>query len=382
MNRSKVICSYQNFKKIDVETKLYKIIVEFYDLVIDKDEELISNKAIAEDGSFNIDVLSKVNGDLRKLYKREYAKTTVESGEFKRIEKKEYHYFLNDILILPDTVNVSEIRAKYGILALHINDDILEKMDYHFAYSFNKKRENTYKTWERLFEAEKIKPVNSAILIDNYLWSYEKYINNNNEDNLFPILKSIIPKTLAVPFYLLIIIQNSKSDNIIKHKEEFVETMVESIKESFKNIDIKVGIITQIDKEIFHRRLIITNHHLIYSDKGFTVFMRNNDSNELLVFNNTVGTRNWVFKDIENYINQIDKHEQLYWIEEVLKLIEENKGLLKLTIKGEGEREGTEKFFKKNITIKEDGLYNVGYLDSPLFNKRESLCSNDNLFSS
>ena len=130
-------------------------------------------------------------------------------------------------------------------------------------------------------------------------------------------------------------------------------------------------------------------HYILNGDKGFTVFRRKNDSNELLVFNNTVGTRNWVFKDIENYVNQIDKHEQLYWIEEVLKLIEENKKIkqekdvvLKLIIKGEGEKEETEKFFKKNITIKEEkeeGLYHVGYLASPLFNKTESLCSNNNL---
>ena len=210
-----------------------------------------------------------------------------------------YHFFLNDLIILGDEVLIEKLRNEYGILALKLEDDFLEKQNLHFGYSIGPHKDSL-KCWSDIFKVKTLNPINSAILIDNFLWSNLSNYKQENEDNIYPILENLIPHNLEVPFHLIIVIQN-KDGHINKEKaKEIIKKMNKRI---VRENGLLISIITQTDTKTFHERLILTNYHYVYSHKGFVTFNRGRVKNE------TNGFRDWVFKDINNYMGEINKHK-------------------------------------------------------------------------
>ena len=87
------------------------------------------------------------------------------------------------------------------------------------------------------------------------------------------------------------------------------------------NVEISLSTHTDIVKDELHERVIMTNYHYIYSDKGFNVFK---DKKIIL---STKGDRNWVFKDVKNYYGQIRKHQHFQNIQLVKKRITQNQAI-------------------------------------------------------
>jgi hypothetical protein len=302
----KAYCSQNEFNELfltDVNNDiLEKIITDFCDIYMDIEEA-------------EIIVLSSENPIFKRLLKRDSGTIISAINEFESIRSNSFFPFLNDILILNKEANTEAIRNDYGILAIKTNDvDYLESLDYHFGFSFNE--ESKFHSWEAVFK-NPIHPINSAILIDNFLWGKLENFNEDNVENFYVIFEKLIPKTLKVPFYLSIIISNKDNRLNPKNAQEKINKVSSNLKK-ITGIDIEISITTQTNTDVFHERVILTNHHYIYSHKGFTVFKNNK------VINQTNGDRNWVYKDIKNYEGEIKKHFHYKLIRNIIKQIDFN----------------------------------------------------------
>ena len=240
---------------------LQKIINEYSDVMIDIDEVEFE--------------LSK-NPVIKSLLKRPHKKTYPLPSYFKNIESERLNEHPRDIFMLNVNDNARDaLEAKYGILLL--NENNLNKIDI-FRNRFRKttsKGENSktqdengkeFSGWTSFTRSFNLYPINSLILIDNYIFSNIK----TGKSNLINLVSSILPKTLNVDFQILIVTNNSSGkftyENISQIKNDLEKRFNE-----IRNYNIKVCIITHTHKE-FHQRLLISNYHLIRSDYGFNLF--------------------------------------------------------------------------------------------------------------
>lgn len=273
---------------LDENDTLFKIVSEFYDLVLDKGEDEIFE-------------LIKENPVANYFFKRESAGIISDKDGFCKIEEKDYLPFSNDIIICDEKINASEIREKFGVLALNIEDDFLLTQNFNFGYTLEPNKECKFKCWSDIVEPKSFVPINSAILVDNYIWKNTTNFHDENSENLYKIISKIIPSTLEVPFQLLINIDNRKC-GIDKN---MAQEKVKKIKKNLEKITgkkVEVGISSHTNQKLFHSRVILTNHHLFSSDRGFTIIKNGK------VTSKTHGSRNWVFQGIDNFYGQIDKH--------------------------------------------------------------------------
>ncbi|SDZ93113.1 hypothetical protein [Bizionia paragorgiae] len=318
MGAHKLFCNEDILEEILLMSEdhltVYNIIDQFCDVVLNNEEEEIFE-------------LIKVNPLLKALFKRENAGLLADKGKFKNLAKEEYENFLNDILILDlNEDKTKDIRDKYGILAINLEETFIQNQNYHYGYSIDSTK-STLNCWSELFTEKPLTPLNSAIIIDNFLWSDVQKYSEENNDNIYPILNSIVPDTLDIPFHLMIVLQN-KGGNLTKNKaKEIIKKMKKKIT---SKSGVEISLITQTDTKTFHERVILTNYHYIYSHKGFIAFDKKRIKNE------TNGDRNWVFKDIDNYIGEIQKHKHISNAHKVHELIKKNKLIDTNTIFNEG----------------------------------------------
>ncbi|MFC5193759.1 hypothetical protein ACFPH8_00320 [Bizionia hallyeonensis] len=306
MRAHNLFCSEDCLEEIFVfkeeHQTVYNIIDKFCDVILDLDPQEITEKI-------------KENPILNALFKRENAGLIGDKDKYKKLSNNEFENFLNDVLILDLEENIVEnIREKFGILAFKLGGSFMTDQNHHFGYTIDNKAESL-KCWSELFKYKPVKPINSAIIIDNFMWNDLNKYKDENNDNIYPILENLIPKTLEIPFHLLIVLQN-KAGGLNKEKaKEIINKMSKKI---IRKNGIEISIVTQTDTKTFHERLILTNYHYIYSHKGFVSFSNGKIKNE------TNGDRNWVFKDINNYVGQIRKHQHLNNALNVFKLIQSN----------------------------------------------------------
>jgi hypothetical protein len=284
---------------------LSQIIEEFCDISLNfTDEEFLNS-------------ISK-NPMLKKLFKRNSSSLIPDKESYKSIDNKDYSNFLNDILILDvKDSETKKIREEYGILAINIKENFLENQNYHYGFSIGLAPTSLKECWSELFKEPIIEPINSAIIIDNFLWTKISDYYQENTDNIYPILKAIIPKNLKVTFNLTIVLQTKDGRLERKKAKPIITKMKKAIKKDI-GVNIEISIATQTDTAVFHERVILTNYHYICSHKGFICFKNKEKIKE------TDGNRNWVFKDIDNYKGEIDKHKHIKNSRNVYNLIKSN----------------------------------------------------------
>jgi hypothetical protein len=309
MASHRLFCSLDQLEEVllykeDYQT-LSNIIENFCDVVLDlTHDELLS--------------IIKTNPILKMLFKREDSTLISDKIAYSSFTNKEFNNFLNDILILDiEEKHTKRIRDEYGILAINLKESFLEEQNYHHGYSIGTSSTSLKECWSELFKDSTIEPINSAIIIDNFLWSQISLYPEDNMYNIYPILKAIIPKKLKTPFHLKIILQNKDGRLERKKAKPIISKMKKAIKKDI-GVDIEISIATQTDTKIFHERVILTNYHYIYSDKGFVCFKNRREIKK------TNGTRNWVFKDINNFRGEIDKHRHIANSRNVYNLIKLN----------------------------------------------------------
>lgn len=326
MAYQRAYCLFYEFLVNNSNDILEKILNDFCDVYLDLDEEEILN-------------LIEENPIFKSFSKREIGSVIPAKEDFENIKKFHYIPFLNDILVLNENFNTKKIRDDLGILAIKPDEiEYLESLDYHFGYSFQKDEKNDFNSWEDVFNLKPLEPINSAIVIDNFLWKNLDDFHDENLENLYPIFENIIPEKLKIPFHLSIITSNNKS--LLSKK--FIEKLNKIVKnlKAKTGVDVEISLSTHTDtvKDDMHERVIITNFHYIYSDKGFNVFK---DKKIVL---STKGDRNWVYKDVKNYYGQIRKHQHFQNIQLVKKRISENH------------------------KIDNDVIFNIGNTNNPLLN--------------
>ena len=329
MAYQKAYCSINEFNQLFTDNSneiLEKILANFCDIYVNLTEE-------------EIDAMKVENPIFKSFMKRDIGTVLPANIDFENIKSNTFTPYLNDLLVLDSNYNTKSIREDFGILAVKLDEiEYLKSLNFHFGYSFEKNKQNDFNTWGEVFSLKTPEPLNSAIIIDNYLWKDLENFHSQNLENLYSIFENLIPKTLKIPFHLSIITSNR--DGVYSPK--FVEKLNKIIKnlKTTTNIEIEISFSTHTDsvKDDIHERVILTNYHYIYSDKGFNVFK---DKNIILP---TKGDRNWVYKDVENYYGQIRKHQHFQNIQSVKKRISYN---------------------QKNAT---NMIFNIGNTKNPLLN--------------
>ena len=122
-------------------------------------------------------------------------------------------------------------------------------------------------------------PNNSILLIDKYILSDNS--TNRLRENLFPLLKSILPKSTKTPLYLTIIsgeiLSTRKNMSVIERGQE-VYRQVHSFLSQYKYPKVFLTIINN-DKMFYpteldmHDRFIYTNNYYLKSTKGWDLFI-------------------------------------------------------------------------------------------------------------
>jgi len=273
---------------LDENDALFKIVDEFYDLALDIDEDKVFE-------------LIKENPVANYFFKRETASIICDKDSFEKIAKADYLPFSNDVLLCNETIDTDEIRNKFGVLALHLEDEFLNDQNFNFGYTLEQNEECKFKCWSDVIDPKPFTPSNSAILVDNYIWQKKSEFHSENTENLYEIISKIIPRNLEVPFHLLINIDYRNTGISKKEAKEKIKKVKKNL-ENRTGKTIEVGISSHSNPKLFHSRVILTNHHYFYSDKGFTIIKNGK------IKDATYGTRNWVFYGIENYVGEINKH--------------------------------------------------------------------------
>ena len=178
--------------------------------------------------------------------------------------------FPKDIFILNyDDEKCSEITNDYGVFVTSdSNIKYPEIFNLNYKWSFLKNEifskdidGKTYTGWRCLLDGIDLRPLNSLIIIDDYLFNNSHNKRGNliywGEENLINLLNSVLPYNLKVNFHILIVTQNSKNRSIQWHNN-FIDRFETKINE-LRDYKIRVGLIIH-NSEDFHHRCIITNY--------------------------------------------------------------------------------------------------------------------------
>ena len=241
--------------------------------------------------------LASLNPIINKLLKRVNRK--IIPG--KEIKTEISSFKADDIYLMlpPESSKFVDYRDFYGILITKSLTDLeyLGKLCQMTLRPFNllTEKQKTQLTkhneefedissWEDVFKGINIEPINSAVIMDNYLF-------NNFEGrklSVYSIIKNLVPTKLKIPFHLTMFIYND--GNL---KKEKMEQVIKEIHELKLGSPIKVSIIAHTIKDETHDRYILTNYHLINSGRGFGIFDFRN------VKHNAKGQISSTFQDID-----------------------------------------------------------------------------------
>lgn len=130
----------------------------------------------------------------------------------------------------------------------------------------------TPESWKDVFEKQKMSPLNSLIITDNFIFNSD--FEDRKEYSLFNLLKTLIPRKLDVDFHLTIFFYNS--DGLFN--QEKAKELINEIKGLHLMEDenkFKISIVSHTKKSITHDRHILSNYFFTYSGVGFSVIDKN-----------------------------------------------------------------------------------------------------------
>ena len=162
-------------------------------------------------------------------------------------------------------------------------------------------------SWKEVLDALPVEPINSAIIIDNYIF----HAFDRRRPSLYCLIRALVPEGLSIPFHLTIFVNNGKNDL----KKEKMEQVVKEIHELKLGSEIKVSIVAHMAGDITHDRKILTNYHLITSGRGFAVIDNRG------VHENAVGEVKSTFHNINltpSFTSEKHIHSQvLEWMKDI-----------------------------------------------------------------
>lgn len=171
--------------------------------------------------------------------------------------------------------NYKELRDKKGALIISSDSDInlLTRMNNKRGYVCIVPEEDRIgqldsgyqNSWEECISSCELKPINSLIISDNYLFSK---FSTRKCSGLLALLKSVIPSNLDVSFHLAIFSLIGKN---YMFTADDAENLITEIRSLFPNVDMKITIIIHTKKSTTHDREILSNYHRVTSGAGYSV---------------------------------------------------------------------------------------------------------------
>lgn len=183
------------------------------------------------------------------------------------------------LLLPPESKPFADYREKMGVLLtssltdMQVIDDICSShfRPFNLLTTDQKKKLQEHgeefediSSWKDVFSTFELAPINSAVIIDNYLLSsnYER-----RKPSLYNLIQALVPNGLAIPFHLTIFLYNKNGEL----KKEKMEQVISEIHELKLGSKIQVSIVAHTSGNVTHDRNILTNYHLITSGHGFGV---------------------------------------------------------------------------------------------------------------
>lgn len=199
-------------------------------------------------------------------------------GNFEALHKSTDNLDINGsiIYILNKKEDVKKLRESFGVWAIYIEDINDDSFRIGFNKGLNLKEVlgKSSKGWNNLLSgAAKNFPIsNSFVVSDSNLLTNDILDDNNVKhycglENLKDLLSIILPQSLDIPFYLLVICP--PAEQVGKMKKRISEWILE-VKALRKYLIIVEFFIT---KKTLHDRGLYSNNYRIHLNKGFYVFI-------------------------------------------------------------------------------------------------------------
>ncbi|GAB3500994.1 hypothetical protein GCM10027341_27140 [Spirosoma knui] len=279
--------------------ELYKILDEYSNVMVDLHQDEFNDRL--ETDMF-----------LKFLHKRVDCKTDCLRAFFDDILDFDLDNNAKDWFVLDLPVeDCADAREHFGVAVFskeELNNIIPspKQAKWHLRKNERYNIANTKLGWEAIVSSIKLAPINSLVLVDNYLFDKDREQGMNNALSLF---KGIMPRKLGVPFNILIVIAEK-----VAYSAATLETTAKNISERLSDMftyTVTVGIITHNRPDVFHQRAVITNYHFFESHHGYNSFK----TDGLVSFENNDLKYYWSFASVCDPVGQCE----VRWMAEILR---------------------------------------------------------------
>lgn len=203
----------------------------------------------------------------KKLVKSPKKVTCQEDAEYISLTSNESPYPHTIYVLNKNNEDCDKLANEYGMIFLN-KDTIWQKMNLLFSSSYwavtgKTEIERRFTNWADIQPFKT--PCNALILFDNYL------LGNDDGDNLFSLLKNVLPSNCSkYPFHLTIIMENDKNDRRDIKTKPYFERHVNKINEFLtKTFSYRVEFSLIVVKKGNHDRNILTNYVWLHSGSSF-----------------------------------------------------------------------------------------------------------------
>ncbi|WP_035558184.1 hypothetical protein [Hymenobacter sp. IS2118] len=262
----KVYCSLEALDEIfDDPTAfadLYHIVRDYHDVVLNLPEEALEKAMLS-------------NPYVRSLFKRGTYGVDCETEFYGGLPDDLAAITAGGLFILDQAPDVcARLSSRHGICVLSVQDPTpAQTLTTHYYRQMEKADAyevadagQTQERWPALLAPLGKLPMNSLLLVDNYLFSSFK----EGKRNLLSLLDGLLPSTLHEEFHLLLVTTNPRN---VLNPEVLAALFTEMRTTLNRPYTIVMGLLTHGDTDRrFHRRAWVSNYHFGSSDRGFACF--------------------------------------------------------------------------------------------------------------
>ena len=244
----------------------------------------------------------------------------------------------SSVFILDIDVNeAARLQQKFGVIVQsfqHLDDAILTDVSQKNIYT---EEGDTNIGWSDVFKGVRDIPVNSIIINDRNLFTNDqvtKDVNGNvmekhlsGVDNVASILNTILPRTLDIPFHILIVCDKAGIENhlTVKNVIQYLNSLKKQLNRPYV-IDMELLAVSN-QSSLYastHNRRILTNYAFLTFDHKINAFDgRRSRVSQMITVNKLfshgdilepspfVKAHNRTIKDLHEYAEYVNQHPAL-----------------------------------------------------------------------